>query len=172
MVAVTTAAATGQTRDSGRSFLVDQNAGRIGQYSVANGTLPAAIRLYGQPTAARDTVYYALPPVCVARWSRNHVEIRFDRPCASRPNCVRNATVSGHRWHTREGLFVGDSAVKLYELYPDTLPRASVAHPGTPWRWNMSPSAKSHLEAKLVRRRVSAIRLWSPFTSTRDVGMC
>lgn len=102
---------------------------RIGDFRTGQGaqippagTLPAAIKAFGQPSTRRDPHD---PSNCNVTWKSIGVTALFYNLAGADP-CKRSgfsgfflkATMTDRRWQTDKGLRIGDSVARLRRIYP------------------------------------------------------
>ncbi len=133
---------------------------RIGPYRVwKQGSLHAAIGVFGRPTAMRRGGNPYFQGLCHVSWRSLGLSMRFyvlrrRNPCAPQHGCFFSALMTGKQWRTGRGLRIGDPSRRLYALYSGVR-----AH--SYWRWLVtvpSPGAGSYpgLAAKLRKGVVVA----------------
>jgi hypothetical protein len=79
-------------------------------------TLASATKLLGTPSTVRTRV----SRICIARWSRHGLVIEFfsfePNPCKT--GALLSANLAGPRWHTLNGLRVGDPVSEIAHKHP------------------------------------------------------
>jgi hypothetical protein len=96
----------------------------IGRFRVEDdGTLQRAVEIFGEPTRRELTGHSS--EACRVDWEKSDLTMVFydlsgGGACDPRYGDFCEARISGQRWRTRNGLKVGDSLRRLWELYPDS----------------------------------------------------